>query len=124
MHTYKCVTHLLVSTSLISAHTYFNTSGEIELETVMTLNLPEPLARYFDAANAMDVDALVATFAPDGIVHDQSKEMHGRDAIRAWREHANKSDRAEAEPKSVEQHEDETKVVATLSGSFPGSRWT
>ena len=87
----------------------------------MTLNFPEPLARYFDAANAMDVDALVATVAPDGIVHDQGKEMHGRDAIRAWRENANKSDRAEATPKSVERHEDDTKVVATLSGSFPGS---
>lgn len=26
--------------------------GEIELETVMILTLPEPLARYFDTANA------------------------------------------------------------------------
>jgi hypothetical protein len=41
MHTYKCVNHLFVSTSFISARRYFSPGWEIELESVMTLDVPE-----------------------------------------------------------------------------------
>ena len=44
-----------------------------------------PAARaYVDAVNAGDLDALVASFAPDGKVVDVSREIDGADAIRGW----------------------------------------
>ena len=39
---------------------------------------------YVDAVNAGDLDALVASFAEDGVVVDVSRRISGRDAIRAW----------------------------------------
>lgn len=43
-----------------------------------------PAQAYVDAVNAGDLDALVAAFAPDGLVVDVSRRIEGRDAIRAW----------------------------------------
>lgn len=40
--------------------------------------------RYVDAVNDGDLDALVAAFAPDGVVVDVSREISGREAIRDW----------------------------------------
>lgn len=45
--------------------------------------LPDAQA-YVDAVNAGDLDALVAAFAPDGMVIDVSREIRGREAIRDW----------------------------------------
>ncbi|MEE6258135.1 nuclear transport factor 2 family protein [Plantactinospora sonchi] len=43
-----------------------------------------PAQAYVDAVNAGDLDALVAAFAPEGLVVDVSRRIEGRDAIRAW----------------------------------------
>ncbi|MEO3745222.1 nuclear transport factor 2 family protein [Plantactinospora sp. B5E13] len=43
-----------------------------------------PAQAYVDAVNAGDLDALVAAFAPDGLVVDVNRRIEGRDAIRAW----------------------------------------
>ena len=47
---------------------------------------PEVVDRYLRAADARDVDALVACFAEDGTVLDEGETYVGRDAIRGWRE--------------------------------------
>jgi len=39
---------------------------------------------YVDAVNNEDLDALVACFAPDGLIVDVSREIRGHEAIRAW----------------------------------------
>ena len=41
---------------------------------------------YVDAVNSEDLDALVDCFAPDGLIVDVSREIQGREAIRAWAE--------------------------------------
>jgi hypothetical protein len=43
-----------------------------------------PAQAYVDAVNAGNLDALVAAFAPDGLVIDVTRPIRGRDAIRAW----------------------------------------
>ena len=52
----------------------------------MSVKLPEPLSEYFEASNTHDSDALIACFDADATVHDEGKDMHGLDAIRAWNE--------------------------------------
>lgn len=39
---------------------------------------------YVDAVNAGDLDALVASFAPDAEIIDVSRSIQGHDAIRQW----------------------------------------
>ncbi|MFB4271718.1 nuclear transport factor 2 family protein [Nonomuraea sp. GTA35] len=39
---------------------------------------------YVDAVNARDLDALVASFAPDAEIVDVGRSIEGHDAIREW----------------------------------------
>jgi len=50
----------------------------------MSIKLPEPIAAYFAATNAHDVDAMLARFAKTAIVKDEGKTMRGADAVRQW----------------------------------------
>jgi len=47
-------------------------------------DLPPPVARLVDAANANDTDAFLAALTPDGVVDDWGREFRGPDAIRGW----------------------------------------
>ena len=40
--------------------------------------------RYVDAVNAFDIDAVLATFAPEALVNDNHREFADPDSIRAW----------------------------------------
>src|SRR6202167_5083249 len=42
------------------------------------------VAEHISAVNALDTDAVVATFAPDGYVNDAHREFVGTEAIRRW----------------------------------------
>jgi hypothetical protein len=50
----------------------------------MPSDIPEPVQRLLDAANAHDSDALLASFTPDGVVDDWGREFMGAEAIRGW----------------------------------------
>ena len=40
----------------------------------MSTQLPSVAQRYIDAVNAFDIDAVMATFAPDALVNDNHRE--------------------------------------------------
>lgn len=47
--------------------------------------LPPPVRKALDAANAADTDAFMALFAPlTGYVNDWGREFRGSEAIRRW----------------------------------------
>ena len=46
--------------------------------------LPAPVAAAVAAANAGDIDAFLAVFAPDGSVDDWGRVFTGPEAIRHW----------------------------------------
>ncbi|WP_441960436.1 nuclear transport factor 2 family protein [Mycolicibacterium houstonense] len=46
--------------------------------------MPAAVRRYVDAVNDFDVDAILATFTPDALVHDNQREFTSPDTIRAW----------------------------------------
>ena len=47
-------------------------------------DLPPPVARLIDAANANDTAAFVAALTPDGAVDDWGREFRGPEAVRGW----------------------------------------
>ena len=87
----------------------------------MNIDLTPPIAAFFQAFNAHDVDALVALFAGDALVADEGQEHRGTAAIKGWIQkvyaeyvpHAEVTDRANADNEIV--------VSAQVSGTFPGS---
>jgi len=87
----------------------------------MTLQLPDPIRTYFSSANFDDPDQVAAAFAPDALVHDESRDFEGRDAIRAWAADSRAEYEFAATPTAVETHGEETVVTAHLVGTFPGS---
>jgi hypothetical protein len=50
----------------------------------ITTDLPPVVAGHIAACNAHDIDAWMATFAPDALVNDFQREFDGADAIRAF----------------------------------------
>ena len=48
----------------------------------ITNNLPPAVVRHLTACNGHDIDAWMATFAPDALVNDVQREFAGAEAIR------------------------------------------
>ena len=86
----------------------------------MSLPLPPPLDAYFQAVNAHDAGRIAACFATDAVVHDERRDLIGREAIRAWAEETGRRYRHTAEPMSVEAGADRTVAMARVTGEFPG----
>lgn len=87
----------------------------------MLHHLPPPIQAYFRAANDGDVDRIVAAFTDDAVVRDEGEEHVGLDAIRAWASRTTLAYRPVAEITSFEEAPGELRVLATVSGTFPGS---
>lgn len=83
--------------------------------------LPEGLARYFDAQNRHDIEAMVGAFAPEARVRDEGRDIVGTEAIREWKQETSARYRVTVRPDRAERIGDEVAVGATVSGSFPGS---
>ncbi len=86
----------------------------------MTLQLPEPIAAYFEAKNREDVEAALAYFAAGAAVNDEKEVRTGHEAIRRWIEDTRRY-HAVATPSSVSNVGGVTIVEANVAGDFPGS---
>ena len=85
------------------------------------LELPAPIARYFDAQNAHNPDAAAACFEDNGTIKDESRTHVGREAIRAWQAGPVAAYEVTVEPLELSQEDGATTVRARVSGKFPGS---
>jgi hypothetical protein len=83
--------------------------------------LPEPLSAYFAAKNRHDIDAMLAPFAADAVVKDESRERRGHRAIREWMEETTRKYRDTVEVTGSIEADGSTVVTGLVSGSFPGS---
>ena len=83
--------------------------------------LPPPIARYFEAQNGHDIDAMLAIFSDQASVHDEGHDAVGRVAIRDWMEETSRKYRVTAVPTGVDRSDAKTIVTALVSGTFPGS---
>lgn len=83
--------------------------------------LPTPIATYFEAKNAHDIDAMLAVFSDQASVRDEGRDMVGHPAIRDWMEKTSRKYRVAVQPTAIDQPEAQSIVTATVSGTFPGS---
>lgn len=84
------------------------------------MNLPEPIAAYFDADN-QDAQAVARCFTSDGLVLDEGKTHSGLAGIEAWKTDSSAKYTYSAKPHMLEKQGRTYIVTARVAGNFPGS---
>jgi hypothetical protein len=87
----------------------------------MMTKLAEPLAQYFAAANAHQVEQMLGAFTQDGVVRDEGREYRGSAAIREWMEETIEKFDYQVEPLESSRLGRKTVVLASIRGNLPGS---
>jgi hypothetical protein len=84
------------------------------------LNLPEPIAAYFEA-DRRDGAAVARCFTNDGVVVDEGRTHTGLAAIEAWKAATSARFSYIAEPLELEKEARKYIVTSQVTGDFPGS---
>ncbi len=84
-------------------------------------DLPVSIRSYFVGRNAGDFGTAVSGFSPAAVVRDEGHRHVGPAAIRAWIESTTARYDDKVEITGVVTDGKEVKVVARVSGAFPGS---
>lgn len=85
------------------------------------LNLPEPIAGYFEADKRGDAEAVARCFTEQAVVRDERRTHRGRAAIKMWKTEASAKYSYKGEPLTLEQTDRGYVVTSRLTGNFPGS---
>jgi SnoaL-like domain len=83
-----------------------------------TAALAPVLAEHIAAVNAVDEDAIVATFADDALVNDAHREFWGIEAIRRWVARELVADRVTVTVTEVLDHHGDTIVRGRYDGDY------
>jgi hypothetical protein len=76
------------------------------------------VAEHVAAVNALDTDAIMATFATDAYVNDARREFVGAEAIRRWVEKELVGDKVRVDVREVFDHHGDTIVRGAYDGTF------
>jgi hypothetical protein len=76
------------------------------------------LADHITAVNALDEDAIVATFADDALVNDAHREFWGTEAIRRWVAKEMVGDKVTINVTEVIDHHGQTIVRGRYDGEY------
>ena len=87
----------------------------------MTINLSGPVAGFFEAERAEDLEALARCFGERATVRDEGRVIQGADAIRRWMKDTKAKYHHTAEPIAVSHNDGKTVVSARVAGAFPNS---
>lgn len=87
----------------------------------MMIELPKPIAGYFEADAGLSAEAIAACFTPAAAVKDEGHTYTGRDAIRRWKDESSAKYSYTSEPFSIVEEEGRIVVASHLAGDFPGS---
>jgi len=87
----------------------------------MPIDLPEPIAAYVAANARLDVDAMLAPFAPGAVVVDIAKRIEGRAELRRLFETEVVPVAAIFTPDNVRHEGGRVIVAGPAHGTFPGS---
>ena len=80
--------------------------------------LPRAIKAHIAGVNALDTDAIMATFADDAYVNDARREFAGTGAIRRWVEKEMVGDKVQIEVREVLDHYGDTIVRGAYTGDF------
>ncbi len=84
------------------------------------LNLPEPIAAYFQP-DAHAGEAITHCFTEQAVVKDEGRTHSGHAAIKAWKLDASTKYSYTSEPIAVEEKDGGYVVTSRVTGNFPGS---
>lgn len=87
---------------------------------MMTLNLPKPVAAYFEADRGTG-ESVEKCFASDAVVRDEGNTYQGTNEIQKWRADVAAKFTYTCQPLTIERQDDQTVVACRLEGNFPGS---
>ena len=87
----------------------------------MTITLTGPVAAFFQAERAEDLEALARCFSDRATVRDEGRNIQGPDAIKRWMKDAKAKYHHTAEPLAVSHRDGTTIVTARVAGAFPNS---
>jgi hypothetical protein len=79
------------------------------------------VAEHIAAVNALDIDAIMATFARDAYVDDARREFAGAGAIRRWAGKEMVGDKVSIDVREVLDHYGDTIVRGAYDGTFDRS---
>lgn len=84
------------------------------------LNLPQPIANYFDA-DKRDAEAVANCFTNQAVIKDEGQAHCGLGAIKRWKTEASAKYSYSSKPFAVKQKDGQYIVTSRLTGNFPGS---
>lgn len=87
----------------------------------MPIDLPKPVADYFDADRGSRTGAFADCFTADAVVRDDGHTHIGRDAICRWKDEYSARFTSTAEPFSISSEDGRGVVASHVAGDFPGS---
>jgi ketosteroid isomerase-like protein len=87
----------------------------------MHMQLPKPIADYFEADRSRDAAGVSACFSENAVVKDEHRTHVGRAAIRQWKANASTEYSYTVEPFALANDGDRTVVTSHVVGTFPGS---
>jgi ketosteroid isomerase-like protein len=76
------------------------------------------IADHIAAVNRFDLEAILATFAPDALVNDARREFRGAAAIRAWVAKEMVADRVTIAVTEVVEHHGMTVIRGRYDGNY------
>jgi hypothetical protein len=82
------------------------------------IKLPGPIATDIRAINAGDADAFLSSFAPDAVVKDVGREIHGSAPIKEWADREIFAVHVTLEVKNVADRDGQTIVTVKIDGTF------
>ncbi len=85
------------------------------------MKLPRTIKQYVAASNRHDVNAILACFSDDAIVHDEREEHRGKKAIEGWIVKTIGKYKFQFKPLAVKDGDAEIVVATEVSGTFDGS---
>jgi hypothetical protein len=85
---------------------------------MIAIELTGVVAEHIAAVNALDTDAVVATFAEDAYVNDARREFAGIEAIRRWVAKEMVGDKVSIDVREVFDHHGDTIVRGAYDGEF------
>ena len=89
-------------------------------QTPKLLNLPKPIATYFDA-DTLDGEAVSQCFTENAVVKDEGHTYKGQAAIKQWKTDASAKYKYTSKPFACEHKNGRAVVTSRLTGNFPGS---
>jgi limonene-1,2-epoxide hydrolase len=95
-----------------------NTPKDVAMKIITLDQAPAVVGEHLRAVNAFDLDAIVATFADDAYVNDNSREIRGIEAIRAFMAKEFVGDSVTVEPVEVLNHYGDILVRGRYDGTY------